>query len=130
MYSVVPFLLLYGYLFDAALVTSTLEGRGKEFLHNVIGFVVGDKAAGHHEHIGIVVLAGQFGDVRVPAEGGADALVFVQGHGDAVAATADGDTGVALACLNSFSQGVSEVGVVATLWGVGAKILEFIAVLF
>ena len=91
--------------------------------------MVGNETTGHHQYVSIVVLAAQFGDVGAPAEGGADALVFVQGHGDAVAATADGDTGVALACLNGFSQGVSEVGVVATLWGVGAKILEVIAVL-
>ena len=92
--------------------------------------MVGNETTGHYQYVSIVVLAAQFGDVGTPTEGGADALVFVQGHGDAVAATADGDTGVALACLNSFSQGVSEVGVVATLWGVGAEILEFIAVLF
>ena len=92
--------------------------------------MVGNETTGHHQYVGVVVLAAQLGDVGAPAEGGTDALVFVQGHSDAVAATADGDTRVALASLDGLGQGVSEVRIVATLRGVGAEILVFIAVLF
>lgn len=53
--------------------------------------------------------------VGVPAECGSYSLMFVGGHADTVACRADGDSEVLFAILNGLSQGVSEVGIVATL---------------
>ena len=76
--------------------------------------MVGNETSGHNQYVGIIVLAGQLCDVCIPAEGGTDALVLVEGHADAVAATADSDTGIALTALYGFGQGVGYIGIVAT----------------
>ena len=50
---------LYGDLFDAALVSSPVERLGQEYVHHLQGLVQADKTCGDVQHIGIVVVAGQ-----------------------------------------------------------------------
>ena len=75
------------------------------------------------QHVGIVVLTDQMGDLRNPAEAGTDALVLVERHVDTLTRSADGDAGIDLTLLNTASQGVAEVAVVAGVLGVGAVVL-------
>ena len=72
--------------------------------------------------IGIIMLACQMSDFRSPAKGGTNALMFVECHVDAVSATADGNSRITFACLDSLCQLVGEVGIIATLGGVGSVI--------
>ena len=84
-----------GYLLYSSLMASAFKRSREKLVHNGIGLHVGHEAAGHDKHIGIVVLACQLGNVGPPAKSRPDALVLVQGHGDAVSASADGDARIA-----------------------------------
>ncbi len=61
--------LLDGDLVDAALVTATLVRGRQEGLDHSDGLLVGNKAARHGQDVGIVVLTGQAGDRKTPAQG-------------------------------------------------------------
>ena len=105
-------LLLYRNLVDAFLMTSTLKLRGEKLVHNAFCHRLVDEATGHHQHVGVVVLADQMGYLWNPAETGTDALMLVECHADALTTAADGNAGKYLAFLNTLSQGMTEVGVV------------------
>lgn len=89
-----PFLVdfLERHLVDARLVTSAFEGSIEENFDDGDGFFLADETSWEAENVGVVVLAGQFGNVRGPTEGGTDVLVFVGCHADALTGTANGDT--------------------------------------
>ncbi len=111
-------------------MAATFELSGEVLVHDGTGRFLGDKASGHHKHIGIVVLTDEMGDLRDPAETGTDGLVLVERHVDALAGTTDSDAGEDLAVLDALSQSMAEVAVVAGVLGIGAIILIGIALLF
>ncbi len=113
-----------GYFVDASFVSSALEIGREEGVHYLQCPFDRDVVCGHAEHICVVVLAGKAGKRRVPAEGSADALVLVRGHADAVTRRADNDTEIVLASFHGLRQWVGEVGVVATLGGVAAEVVQ------
>lgn len=115
--------LLHGNLVDTCLVASTFEGRVEELLHDGCCRGGVDEASGHHEHVGIVVLAYEMRYFGYPAESGTYALMLVERHVDALAAAADGNAGVALAALHGCCKRVSIVGIVAAIGAVGAEVL-------
>src|SRR3712207_7954687 len=80
------------------------EVCGEERRQNLVRFGGVDEASRHHQHVGVVVQPCQAGDFLVPAKSGADALMLVQRHADAVAASADGDARIAFARFHSRSQ--------------------------
>ena len=82
-------------------MTATLELGREVFVHNLTGHILVNEAAGHHQHVGIVVLADEVGNLGNPAQTSADALVLVQRHVDAFARAADGNAGEHLALLNA-----------------------------
>ena len=88
------------YLLDTACVATTFEGSIEVLVEDAFGYGVGDKAAGHDEDVSIVVLTGKLGNLGTPAEGSTDALMLVEGHVDAVSATADGDAALVLTSLD------------------------------
>ena len=117
-------------LVHSALVASAFEVGLEESSHDVQRLGHGDEVRGQAENIGVVVLACELRKALLPAERRTDTLVLVCCHADTVARRADNDTELVRTFLHSLCQGVGIVGVVATLWGVGAKILALIAVLF
>ena len=48
----------YWYLVHAPLVASAFKAGGEELRQDAVCFFVGDEAAWHDEHVGVVVLAG------------------------------------------------------------------------
>ena len=92
------------------------------------GFLLADETAGHHEDVGVVVLAGEFGYLGLPAEGAAYAFVVVHGHIDAVTGAADGYAALVFACFDGGGEGVTEFGVVTAVGAVGSVV--FVAVAF
>lgn len=105
-------LFLYRNLFYAALMATAFEGNREELVHDGTGRVVVDETTGHHEHIGIVVLTNQLANLGIPAYTGANALVLVKRHGDALTTAADGNAGINLTALDTLGQGMSVVGIV------------------
>ena len=103
-------------------MAASLEVGGEEGFQDFRSGLGIDEAAGHDDDVGVVVLAGQAGDFGYPAEGGADAVVVVERHVDAVSAAADGDAGVALAAFYGGGKGVGVVGIVATFGAAGAEV--------
>ena len=75
-------------------MASALKLGGEVLVHNLTSHLLVDKATRHHQHVGIVVLTDEVGNLRNPAEASADALMLVQRHVDALAASADGNAGI------------------------------------
>lgn len=113
-----------GYFGDAAFVASAFEIGCEEDFDEFECQFFGDEARRKCQDVGVVVLACKCGQFFVPAECGAYALVFVDGHVDAVAAAADGYAVVACAVFDGVGQWVSEVGIVATFGAVCAEIVN------
>ena len=111
-------------------MAATFELGGEVLIHDLTGCRFIDEASRHHQHIRIVVLTDQMGDLRDPAESGTDRLVLVERHVDTLTATADGDTWEHLALFDATSQCMSEVGVVARVLGISAVVLIGVALLF
>ena len=114
---------MQGHLVDTFLMSSAFKGCFEESLYAAQGFVGLDEASWHDEHIGVVVLACESGYLFHPYEGGADALVLVERHGDAFAASADAYAAFCLALFYGLGQCVTEVGVVATVLVIAAIVL-------
>ena len=88
-----------------------------------------NKPTGEHNDIGVVVLADKVGNLRYPRQPGTDLLMLVERHGDAFSRTAHGNASLHLVLLNALSQLVAVSGIVAALFGVGAVVLVFNALL-
>ena len=106
-------------------MTSACKFGVQEHLEHGDGVFGAGEAGGHDEDVGVVVLAGQTCYLHVPAEGGAYALVLVEGDGHALAGAAHGDAGIDLSGLDGAGEGMGEVGIVDGSGGVGAEILVF-----
>lgn len=104
------------------LVSSAFEGSGEELGHDAVGFFGSDETAGHDEYVGIVVLAGQVGYLRYPAQGGTYPLVLVQCHSYSFTTATDGNARIALACFNGPCQWMGEVRIITAFGGVGTEV--------
>ena len=62
---VVLFAAFGGYLVDAALVASAVEGCRQKYIYNLKSHLGGDEARRKHQNIGIVVGAGEAGKLRL-----------------------------------------------------------------
>ena len=82
-------LFAHRYLVDTALMTAAIELCGEILVHNFTGHVLVDETAGHHKHVGIVMLTDQVCYLWYPAQTGTDALMLVERHVDAFAAATD-----------------------------------------
>ena len=91
---------------------SAFESGGKELVHNLTGHIVVDESSRHHEHVGIVMLTNQMGNLRNPAQAGTHLLVLVQRDADTLTTATDGNAGIHLAALDTLSQRMTEIGIV------------------
>ena len=122
------FLVLAGDLLNATDVAASFEGSGEEFVHDAVGFAVGEETSWHHQHVGIVVLTCQMSYLWAPAKGCTHVLMLVECHADAFAAATYGNACGHFACIDGLAQSVTEVGIVTTLLAVGAIVNIFNAV--
>ena len=104
-------------------MATAFEIGGEELVHYLRGHIGINETTGHHEDVGIVVLADEMGNLWNPTQTGSDGLVLVERHVDAFAGAADGDAGIDLAGFDAARQGVAEVAVVARVLAVGAVVL-------
>ena len=116
---------IYGYLIHSSLMPSAFKLSVEELVHDAFGGVVVDKPSWHDKHIGIVVLSYQMGNLGCPCQSGTYVLMLVQCHGNTLATSADADAGKHLALLNALGKRMTEVGIVATVFGQCAVILVF-----
>lgn len=116
-----------GNLLDSALMTPPFEFGLKVGVNNLFSFLFGDETGREHEDVSVVVLLGERGELGEPAEGGADPLMLVESHVDAVAGAAHCNAEVGLPFLDSECARVSKVGVVTGFLGMSAVILYLIA---
>ena len=94
-------------------MTTALKRGGKELVHDLLGCLVVNKTAWHHEHVGIVMLTDEMSDLRHPCQTGTHTVMLVERHADALAATADADTGINLTTRYALCKSMAEVGIVA-----------------
>ena len=112
----------HGYLGDTTLVATAFEWCCQEGIDDLHGEIRVDETGGEHQYIGVVVGTGKAGEFNGPADGGAYALMLVEGHGDTVAAATHGYTHVAVAALNGLCAWVGEIRIIAALLGVGSEV--------
>lgn len=99
-YGYVSILWLKRYSVDAWYMSAALKLSVEELVHDGARSLIVDKPAGHHKHIGVVVLTDEVRNLRYPAETGPHFLMLVQRHGHAFAGAADAYSGVDLAFFN------------------------------
>lgn len=75
----------YGDLVDTALMATSFERCVEVCVEDLKGEFVGDETGREDEDVGVVVLLCEGCELREPAEGGADSLMFVERHLDTVA---------------------------------------------
>ena len=105
-------------------MAAALKGGREERLNDLQRQLHGDEAGRQHQHVGIVVAAGQRGQLGRPAQRRTDALMLVEGHVDAVARAAHGDARIAAAALHCLSARMREIRIVARLLRKSSEILE------
>ena len=106
-----------------ALMPATFEGGVQEGLERVGSFLLTDKSAGHYKNVGIVVFACETSYLFLPAQGGPYSLMFIECHGNSVAGSANGYSGIYFAGFYSLGKRMGVVGIVATFCRVGSEIL-------
>ena len=121
--------LFAGDVFDALLMAATCKLGVEEFVEALAAYVLGDESAGEDDDVGVVVLTDEVGNLGLPNKTSTNALVLVEGHGDAFARTAHGDAWIYFAFLDAFSQSVAIGGIVTRLFGIGAVVLVLVAFL-
>ena len=115
---------------NATLVATAFEIGAEENVDNGNGFVITQESSRERQHIGIVVATREACNLRSPAECRANALVLVERHVDAFAATADSYSWITLAAFNGFGAEVSEVGIIAAVFAESSEIGVFDSVGF
>ena len=110
-------------------MAAAFELGRKVLVHDGASSLLRDEASRHYQHVSIVVLTNQVGNLRNPAKTGTDTLVLVKRHVDALTRAADGDTWEYLALLDALGQRVAEVGVVAGVLGISTVVLIGITLL-
>ena len=108
------------------LVASAFELRREVGVEHRHGLVVGDEAGREDDNVGVVVTADERCDLRFPRQSGADALMFVEGHGHPFARTAEGDAAFEFAFLDRFGQRVCVVGIIDAFGGAGAEVVDVV----
>ena len=122
--------LFAGDVFNALLMATSCKFCVEEFVETLAAHVFADETTGEDDDVGVVVLTDEVGNLWLPNKSGTDALMLVEGHGDAFARTAHGNTWIYFAFLDAFSQCVAIGGIVTGFFGVGAIVLVLIAFLF
>lgn len=121
--------LFHGDVVNACLVMSSGKRCLEEFVETQATCLLADETTWEYNDVGIVVLADEMSNLRFPNQAGTDALVLVEGHGDAFTAAAHGNTGGYFSFLNAFGQCMAIGGVVAAVLRVGSVVLVFYALL-
>ena len=121
--------LLTGDVLNALLMATSCKLSVEEFVETLTAYVFADESAREDNDVGVVVLTDEVGNLWLPNKTGTDALMLVEGHGDAFARTAHGDAWIYFAFLDAFSQCVAIGGVVTRFFGIGAVVLVLVAFL-
>lgn len=117
------YLLLHGDFVNAFLMPTALKGCVEEHLDHLNGLLVGNKTSRHGKYVGIVVPTCKTGHIGYPAQSRAYALMLVERDVDALTAATHRDAGIALARLDCYCTRVGKVGIVTTLFVIGAEVL-------
>ena len=124
------YLSFYRNFIDTALMPAALKIGIEKSLHNATSRIMIDKATRHDTDIGIVVPAGELGQFGRPAEGRTDTLVFIERHGDAVAAAAECDAHGQFALLDGACEGMGRIGIIETFGARSSEIIHFVSFAF
>ena len=122
--------LFTGDVFNALLMATSCKFGVEKFVEALTAHVFADETTWEDDDVVVVVLTDEVGNFGLPNKTGTDALMLVEGQGDAFARTAHGDAWIYFAFLDAFSQSVAIGGIVTRLFGIGAVVLVLIAFLF
>ena len=107
-------------------MASTFELCVEEFFHDLACCFIIDITSRHDQYIGVVVQAGHVRNFWNPNQCSTDTLMLIECHADTFTTTADGNTRITFASLNSYSQLVSIIRVVTTICAVSTIILKLL----
>ena len=109
---------------------ATALKRGlEELVHDCSSCLIVDETAWHNQHVGIVVLTAEMGNLRNPSETCAHTLMLVERDADTLATAAYGNTVIYLSSLDRFAHSMAEVGIVAAHVDICAEVLVGISML-
>ena len=117
-------------LVNTFLMATAFELRSKVLVHNLAGRIFIDETSGHNQYVGIVVLTNQMCNFGNPTETCTNRLVFIERHVDTLTTAADGNTWEYFALLNTLSQRMTEVAIVARILRIRAIVLILVSFLF
>ena len=83
--------LFTGDVLNALLMATSCKLSIEELVETLTAYVFADESAREDNDVGVVVLTDEVGNLGLPNKTGTDALMLVEGHGDAFARTAHGD---------------------------------------
>ena len=106
-------LLAYWYLLYTTLMATALIRGLEELVHDCSSCLIVDETAWHYQYVGIVVLTAEMSYLWNPSKTSAYTLMLVERDADTLATTANGNARINLAALDSFAQGMAEVGIIA-----------------
>lgn len=110
---------------NTTLMATAFEICLEERTHDVQCFRRRDKIGRQAEYIRIVMLSREFRKFGFPAQRGADSLMLVCRHGNAVAGGANNNTELELALLHRVSERMCEIRIVTTLGIKATEVLHF-----
>ena len=123
-------LLAYWYLLYTTLMATAFESGLEELVHDCSSCLIVDETAWHNQYVSIVVLTAEMSYLWNPSESGANSLMLVERDADTLATAANGNARINLTALDSFAQGMAEVGIIAAKVAVCTEVLVGIAMLF
>ncbi len=111
-------------------MAAAFERGVHENIEHLFGIAVADQAGRYAKNVGVVMLAGQFGQFFAPADGGPDALVLVGRDGNTVGASAESNSESGFTFFNGGSDGMGKIRVVDRILAVGSEIFKHNALSF
>ena len=112
---------------DAIGVATSVERRGEEELHDLVGQTQTDDPGAHREHVGVVVGAGHARGVEVVAERRSDPTDLVRSQLLALPAATEHDAEVGITVTNRPADRGAERRIVGSLGRVSAEIGHLVA---
>ena len=111
-------------------MATAFESGLEKLVHDCTGCLVVDETAWHNQYVGIVVLTAEMSYLWNPSKTSAYTLMLVERDADTLATATNGNAGINLTALDSFAQGMAEVGIIAAKVAVCTEVLVGIAMLF
>src|SRR5215218_8160940 len=106
-------------------MTASFKRSSQKNINHFLCLWSGYKAGRDTDNIGIIMFAGQFCKVALPADSSPYILVFIGCNGNTITTSANQDSTCRLTMLYSVSHGVGKIRIIDRIGAVSAKVFYF-----